>query len=122
MKDPIEGLADLRLIELAVDLQVQLEKGTGTRPVLFLLNQQRGKAVDAIMKMVDIDVSETVALRSLQAEVRLYSDLIQSCRALLSRGRDADRKISEANREDLEMIVATPEERQLYGLQPQGID
>ena len=122
MQDPIEGLADMRLLELYGDLLVQLEKGTGTRPVLWLLNQQRKKAVVAFSKLIEIDASEQVAIRALQSEIRLYSDLIESCKALLHRGKEADRKISEDDRSEFERIIATPEQEQLYGINQRGLD
>jgi hypothetical protein len=124
MKDPITGLADARLLDLAADLQVQLEKGTGTRPVLWLLSMQREKATDAIRKLIEIDASETDAIRSLQNEVRLFGDLIESCRSLMERGKTADRKIRESDREALSELVEglDDDERRFIGVQPGSID
>lgn len=124
MKDPIEDLANEQLYLLAVDLKVQLEKDTAMRPVLYLLTQQRKKAVAAISKLVDVDPTETAAISALQAEIRLYSDLIQSCQELLVRGREADSLIDETERNDMMEIIAgmTPEQQRLHGFSQQDGD
>src|ERR1700733_4364366 len=104
MKDPIEALADEQLFEMALDVQVQLEKGTGTRPVLWMLSQQRAKAREAMAKLVDVDATEIEAIRALQSEVRLYGDLVTSCQNLMRRGREADAMIAEKDRSDMAEI------------------
>lgn len=124
MRDPTEALADEQLYELAADVQVQLEKGSGTRPVLWLLAQQRAKAADALTKLVEVDATETEAIRTLQNEIRLYSDLVTACQDLIARGREADAMIAERDRSDMSEIVGSmsPEDRKLHGLETQGDD
>lgn len=124
MKDPIEALSEEHLYALAADVQVQLEKGTGTRPVLWLLAQQRAKANEAMGKLVDVDATETEAIRTLQNEIRLYGDLVTSCQELIVRGREADAQIAERDRSDMADIVGqmSSDERRLHGFQPQGDD
>lgn len=124
MKDPIETLANEQLYELAADVQVQLEKGSGTRPVLWLLTQQRAKASEAMAKLVDVDAIETKAIRSLQNEIRLYGDLVTSCQNLILRGREADAEIAERDRSDMADIVGqmSSEEQRLHGFQQQDQD
>src|SRR5882762_5535882 len=102
--DPFEKLSNDVLLELAYDLQVQLERGTakGMRPVLYLMVEQRKKAAAALLKMVDINVSETEAMRELQNEVRLYQDMIGHCHKLFSKGRDAEQQIMERDRIEME--------------------
>lgn len=121
MIDPIEALAEAQLFELALDVRVQLEKGTGTRPVLWLLAQQRTKAREAIGKIVEVDATETEAIRNFQQEIRLYGDLVSSCRDLIARGKEADALIAETDRSDISEIMS-PEEQRLHGFQPQGDD
>lgn len=116
--DPFSGIGNEALFEIAADLQVQLERGTarGMRPVLWLLIAQRKKASEAISKLIDVDACEQEAIRSLQNEVRLYGDLVESCRALLSAGREADSEIAEKDRSEMSEIIGrmSPEEQQLY--------
>ena len=118
--DPFESLGNEALVEIAYDVQVQLEKGTakGMRPVLWLLVQQRKRAASAMAKMVDIDVTEQEALRAAQNEVRLYGDLVGHCRALFSKGKDSIQQINEADRFEMEEIVGKmePEEQSAYNL------
>lgn len=123
MKDPIEALANEQLYELAADVQVQLERGTGTRPVLWLLSEQRAKASSAMMKLVEVDATEIDAIRTLQNEIRLYGDLVTACQNLMTRGREADAEIAETDRSDMAEIVGSmsPEDRRLHGLE-QGSD
>lgn len=124
MKDPIEALAEEQLYELAVDVQVQLEKGTGTRPVLWLLAQQRAKAREAMEKLVDVDATEADAIRALQSEIRLYGDLVTACQGLIVRGREADHMIAEEDRSDMADIIGSmsPEDQRLHGFKQQGDD
>ena len=125
-KDPIEQLGHTALLEMAYDIQVQLERGTakGMRPVLWLLTEQRKKAAEAILKLILVDASEEIAIRQLQSEVRLYGDLIDHCRALFSRGRDAEQQIMESDRAEMEDLVGnmSPEERRQFNLQPGSED
>lgn len=124
MKDPIEELGDEHLFLLAADLQVQLEKDTANRPVLFLLSEARKKARLAISQLVEVDAGETEAIRGFQAEVRLYGDLIDNCQALITRGREADGLIAESERSELAELIGSmsPEERRLYRFEQQGDD
>lgn len=124
MKDPTEALSNEQLYELAADVQVQLEKGTGTRPVLWLLAEQRAKARTAMVKLVEVDATETEAIRALQNEIRLYGDLVTACHNLIIRGREADALIAESDRSDMAEIIGdmSPEQQQLHGFQPQGDD
>lgn len=124
MKDPIEELGDEHLYLLAADLQVQLEKDTANRPVLFLLTEARKKARGAISKLIEVDACETEAIRGFQAEVRLYGDLIDNCQALIARGREADSLIAETERVELAELIGSmsPDERRLYRFEQQGDD
>jgi thiamine pyrophosphate-dependent acetolactate synthase large subunit-like protein len=119
--DAIGAAARAVLIENYLDVKVQLERGTGTRPVLWLLARARNSAVIALRKLIEIDASETEAIRSLQAEVRLYGDMVESCRDLVARGREADREIDEQDREDLAGLIENSEDAQAVGI-PQATE
>lgn len=124
MNDPITALADGQLLQMAADLQVQLERGTGTRPVLYLLNEARKKATEALTKLVEVDASEADAIRALQNEVRLFGDMVEACRSLMEVGKAELRRIHEADREFVADLVENLDEetqRQL-GVQPVSID
>jgi hypothetical protein len=110
--DAISAAARAVLIELQIDLKVQLERGTGTRPMLWLLARARNNAVLAIRKLIDVDASETTAIRNLQAEVRLYGDMMEAADEMLKRGREADREIHEEDRDDIAKYLSTEEARE----------
>jgi hypothetical protein len=122
--DPIERIAEERLYELSVDLQVQLEKGTGTRPILWMLVQARKKAAAATTQLVLADAEKPADIRKCQAAILLYDDLIDLCRALLKRGKEADYRIHESDREELADLTRdlSPEEQRMTGLEPEGTD
>lgn len=117
MPSPIDHIADSQLILSYLDLQVQLERGTGTRPVLWLLNQARKKAVNAMAAMVKIDCNDAEGIRTLQNEVIVFDELVTSCHQMLVRGKEADREIDEADREALAQFLTTTEAREM-GLTP----
>lgn len=122
LNDPVSGLADERLLELAADLTAQLEKKAGTRPVLWMLARQRQKAAESIGLLMRVDPTEPEAIRILQNDVRLYEDMIASCRALVASGRDAYAAIEERDRDEITEIVMTKDDQQLYGFNQEGTD
>lgn len=122
--DPILRLADEQLRVLAADLQVQLERGTGTRPVLFMLAQAREKAAKAIVLFMDADPEDARLIARLQREITIYNDMATSAQALLSVGREANQRITEKDRSELEEVIMsmTDDERRLHGFEKRGID
>jgi hypothetical protein len=122
--DPIFRLADEQMRALSIDLMVQLEKGTAMRPVLWLLAKAREKASKAFVMFIDADPADVKLIQQLQSEVKLYDDMILSCRELLALGKEADLAIRESDRQALDEIVSemTDEERRLNQLEPRGQD
>lgn len=122
--DTLETLSDEQLRLLAIDLQVQLEKGTGTRPVVYLLSMQRQRAVLAMTGIINADPEEAKIIRGFQQEIQLYHDLIGHCREMLNRGREADRRIDEEERASLEIAIEgmSEEERRALRIEPRGDD
>ena len=110
--DAISAAARAVLIEMQIDLKVQLERGTGTRPMLWLLASARNKAVEAIRKIIEVDATEVAAIQSLQAEVRLYGDMMESAHEMLNRGREADHELNEEDREAIADYLTTDEARE----------
>jgi hypothetical protein len=121
MPSPIEHIANSHLILAYTDLQVQLERGTGTRPVLWLLAEARKKAANAIALLVKVDCNDAEAIRTLQNEVVMFDDLVEACRKMLNRGHEADREIDESDREAIAEFLTTTEAREM-GLSPANED
>jgi hypothetical protein len=120
--DAISAAARAVLVENYLDVKVQLERGTGTRPVLWLLARSRNQAVIALRKLIEIDATETEAVRALQQEVRLYGDMVESAREMISRGREADREIEEEDRIAIGDLVDGDEDARAMGLPPETRD
>lgn len=124
MTDPIERLADEQLMLLATDVQVQLEKGTAMRPVLYMLAESRRRAATALLMFMDVDAEKPADIRKLQGELKLYDDMVGSVRLMLRMGREAESRVHENDRIAIEEIMQnmSPEDRRLIQLQPQGTD
>lgn len=122
--DPILRLGDEQLRLLAADLQVQLERGTGTRPIAFMLAKARQKAAKAMVLFLDADPEDTPLIRRLQRELTLYNDMVTAAQELMAAGREANQRIAETERAELEEVIAnmTNEERKLHGFEQRGID
>jgi hypothetical protein len=115
-------LSEKALITLSADLQVQLEKGTAYRPVLWMLSASRKRAMNAVTMMVNVNPSDSDAVRQIQNEIKLYLDQIEACKTLLERGKLADQKISEESRDELSQIVMSEDDARMYGQPNQGYD
>jgi len=122
--DPILRLGDEQLRLLAADLQVQLERGTGTRPVAFMLAKAREKAAKAIVLFLDADPEDTNLIRRLQRELTVYNDLMTSAQELMAMGREANQRITEVDRAEMEEVIADmdDDQRRLHGFEPRGVD
>lgn len=121
MKDPITEIATAQLIALAIDVQVQLERGSGTRPVLWLLQRSRERAAVAIFALAKIDPTKAEDIRHLQNEISLYDDMITDFRELMARGKEADRELDEQDRHTLSDLL-TPEDARAAGIEQTAED
>jgi hypothetical protein len=121
---PIDRLSDDVLVALAADVIVQLERGTGTRPILFMLADARERARTAISMLIEAEPDQTVIIRKLQNEVKLFIDMIDSAKGVIERGKEADRNIKDDDRAAIDEMVMgmSDEERRLYKFEPRGYD
>lgn len=124
MDDHLDRLADEELYFLAEDLKMQLEKGAGMRPVLFLLSNQRARAVKAIHGLIEANPTDADSIRQFQQEARLYHDLMDHCREMIQRGKEADARIAEDERASAAaaLIEMEPEEKRLLNVETTGED
>lgn len=123
MKDAISILAEFSLFrdealaELAIDLHVQLEQGTATRPVLWMLVRARERAAEALQGLSEVDATKTAQIIVLQGQVQFYREMVEDCRALMSRGKEADSLIDENERAEIADILEVEDARAM-GLKP----
>lgn len=109
MPSQIQMMAMQRLITASAALEVQFDKDATRRPVLFLLKKARESAVQAMDALVFCDPSEASLVRQLQNEIRRYDDLVAWCREIISEGKEADRLLSEIEREEFASAVLNPD-------------
>jgi hypothetical protein len=117
MKDPIEELAGEGLIQMAVDVSLQLEKGAGTRPMLFVLAESRRKAAVALHALTKVDPTESEKIMFLQNEITIYADMIEACQLLFKTAKEQARAIDEADRNAIADLVTDPETARELGVQ-----
>ncbi len=122
MNDPIERLAHARLYELAIDLHVQLEKGTAMRPVLWLLARARRKAAVAMAAFAVADPNDHASIRAIQQPIMVYDAMMEACRDLIALGKDAESQIEDDERREIFDLVSSPEDARALGIEPQGTD
>lgn len=113
MKDQLIELAKNRIVEVSIDLQVQLEKGTATRPVMWLLDRTRERAAQAMRDLVSIKATDAVGIILLQNTIQQYHDMVEDCRALLARGKEADRELDESTRIEIADALDLDEAREM---------
>lgn len=122
--DSLERLTDEQLWLLAADIKRQLEKKPENQPVIYLLAQQRQRAVKAVMGLINVNPTNVDDIRGYQQEAALYFDLMEHVREMLQRGREADQRIAENERESLSNALddMDPEERRALQIEPRGDD
>ncbi|MET4187611.1 hypothetical protein ABIB86_000440 [Bradyrhizobium sp. JR1.7] len=125
MATAAERLAVLRAIERSAELQVQLDKSAGLRPMVTILSKAREQAALAMNSLVYADPADVTLIRGYQNEVRRYDDLVAWCQEIINEGIEADRRIDEAERIEFSNLLLSPEvaeEARALGVNEQGHD
>lgn len=120
-----ERLADQRSIALSADLEIQLDKQAGLRPMVAILKKARDQAALAMNSLVYADPSNTDLIRGYQNEVRRYDDLVAWCQEIVNEGIEADRRLDEADRIEFSNLLLSPEvaaESAALGVHPRDYD
>jgi hypothetical protein len=120
-----ERLAEQRAIALSADLQLQLEKGAGTRPVVAMLAKAREAAFIAMNTLIYADPADTEKVRGLQHEIRRYDDLVAWCQEIFVEGLEADVRLTEEDQREFGELIMSPEiaaEAAAIGVHKQGFD
>lgn len=109
MTSPSQMMAMQRLVQASASLEVQFDQDATRRPVLFLLKKAREAALAAFDALVySVDPMDGATVRQLQHEIRRYDDLVAWCREIISEGKEADRMLSEIEREEHARAVLDP--------------
>lgn len=107
MDGGIEHVAKARVIALGMDVELQLEKTkkAGFQPVLFLLRNARGRAIEAMTKLALVDPTKAEDIRRLQLEIMLFDDMVESCREAVQRGHELNDRVTEEEREEINSLI-----------------
>jgi hypothetical protein len=107
------GLALDRASVISADIEEQLtaRREHGMRPLIAVLHKARAEAADALARLVDVDAARPDAVRELQHKVWRFADLVRWLQELTAEGLDRRYEVSDAERDELERLVAPPDDR-----------
>lgn len=108
-RDAIERLALERAVKLSAVLEVQLEKNPKLQPMAAILGLAKEQAALAMRGLVFVEPTDVEKVRAFQHEVRRYDDLVAWARKIVVEGKEADRRLAEIDRLEMEMLVTDPE-------------
>ena len=111
--DPITTIALARAALLSADIEEQLtaRKEHGMRPLIAVLAKAKAQAADAIAALVETPPSDAAAIARLQNEVRRFADLVRFLREIVNEGLDQRYEVNDAERAELERLIAPPDDR-----------
>lgn len=122
--DAIERLALNRAVAFSAELEVQLDKNARLQPMAAILALAREQAALAMRGLVFEDPTNIEKVRAFQNEVRRYDDLVAWTHKLIVDGKEADRRLDQMERDELDDIFNNPEvadERRAIGETAQDI-
>jgi hypothetical protein len=112
MSDPVSHLALSRAALISADIEEQLtaREHHGMRPLVAVLAKAKAEAAQALAALVDVDCECAADVRRLQNEVRRFADLVRWLREIVAQGLDDRFAVADAERDDLEELIAPPDE------------
>jgi hypothetical protein len=111
-RDPVATLALERAALVSADIEEQLTARAkdGMRPLVAVLAKAKAQAADAIAALVDTPPSDAAAITRLQNEVKRFADLVRWLKEIVNEGLDQRYEVADAERDELEILVAPPED------------
>src|ERR1043165_5308305 len=112
-RDPITSLALERAALISADIEEQLtaRERDGMRPLIAVLAKAKVQAAAAIAALIDAPPSDAAAIARLQNEVRRFADLVRFLREIVNDGLDESYEVADAERAELEQLIAPPDDR-----------
>jgi hypothetical protein len=112
-RDPIAALALQRAALISADIEEQLTARAkdGMRPLIAVLAKAKAQASEAIAALIDTPPSDAAAIARLQNEVRRFADLVRFLREIVNDGLDERYEVADAERGELERLIAPPDDR-----------
>jgi len=111
-RDPIASLALERAALISADIEEQLTARAkdGMRPLIAVLAKARREAADALAALIEMAPSDAAAIVRLQNEVKRFADLVRFLRDIVNEGLDERYEVTDAERDELERLVAPPDD------------
>src|ERR1043166_3018566 len=112
-RDPVTALALERAALISADIEEQLTARAkdGMRPLVAVLAKARREAADAIAALVDTPASDAAAIARLQNEGKGFAALERFLREIVNEGLDERPEFPDADRDELERLIAPPDDR-----------
>ena len=112
-RDPISALALARAALISADVEEQLtaRERDGMRPLIAVLAKAKAQAAEAIAALVDAAASDAAAIARWQNEVKRFADLVRFLREIVNDGLDQRYQVADAERAELERLIAPPDDR-----------
>lgn len=121
MNDAAELLAQRRAIELSAKV-VALLTSKGEDIIIAVLDRARKRAESAMVALASVDAEDPKAIRALQNEIAIYTDLVEHIRGIAADGAEAEELVSQITREEIADLVLTDEDREAFGLPVERAD
>jgi hypothetical protein len=97
--DPLSILAMQRIVAQSAEIEVQLAVKKGCRPVVTALLMARDKAAAALGELANVDAEDAKAIRYLQNQITIFTDLVAFFSKILEEGFDLDQEITNQDRD-----------------------
>lgn len=117
-EDPIRRLAQLRIIKLSHDLEVQLMDRDGSAVAIEILRRLRDRAAESLQALAVCNPWDRNEVLTLQNEVKRYDEWFEEMRKILAEGKQYEAEFDAEDREELiEALAQSPEgERELVDM------
>ena len=108
--DAIDLLWTVQAVGLSRDIEEQMtaRAADGFRPLVAALQLARVEAGRAVAALCDVEPEDAKQIRALQNEVQRFRDLVRFLKQIATAGIEAELTLGDADREDLERLVAPP--------------
>src|ERR1043166_8694230 len=112
-RDPISALALARAALISADVEEQLtaRERDGMRPLIAVLAKAKAQAAEAIAARIDTAPAAAAAVARWQHEGRRFAGLVRFLREILNDGLDGPYQVADAERAELERLIAPPDDR-----------
>ena len=122
--DPLPEIAMDYIIAASKEIEVQLALSGGTAPIVAMLRLARNEAVDAIVKLIDVDPNDSTTIQRLQNEAIRFRDLCGWLARIAHDGLQADLEVEDGEIAAMHRFIQPGQlrERSIFNEEPEGDD